>query len=141
LNQPGQTSDGRGGYRHFERHRFQDDIRQPFAQAAHREDIERLHEFPQVRTVPQQSNAVAATKVCDAAREGVVLIAGGERAYLLLGAGLAGALTTFSAFAADLDVMRGERRWAGLGVYAVLTVGASLAAVAAGAWVGATIAG
>ena len=72
---------------------------------------------------------------------GVVLTAGGERAYLLLGAGLAGALTTFSAFAADLDVMRGERRWAGLAVYAVLTVVASLAAVAAGAWVGASIAG
>jgi len=72
---------------------------------------------------------------------GVVLTAGGERAYLLLGAGLAGALTTFSAFAADLDVMRGERRWAGLVVYAVLTVVASLAAVAAGAWVGAAIAG
>jgi CrcB protein len=72
---------------------------------------------------------------------GVVLIAGGERAYLLLGAGLAGALTTFSAFAADLDVMRGERRWTGLGVYSLLTVAASLAAVAAGAWVGASIAG
>ncbi len=72
---------------------------------------------------------------------GVVLSAGGERAYLLLGAGLAGALTTFSAFAADLDVMRGERRWTGLGVYSLLTVAASLAAVAAGAWVGAAIAG
>jgi fluoride exporter len=72
---------------------------------------------------------------------GVVLTAGGEPAYLLLGAGLAGALTTFSAFAADLDVMRAERRWAGLGVYAALTIVASLAAVAAGAWVGASIAG
>jgi CrcB protein len=71
---------------------------------------------------------------------GLVLERGGEAAVLLLGAGLAGALTTFSAFAADLDVMRGERRWAGLGVYAAVTVAASLGAVAAGAWITATIA-
>lgn len=72
---------------------------------------------------------------------GLVLGIGGEAAVLLLGAGLAGALTTFSAFAADLDVMRAERRWRGLGLYAVVSVLGSVGAVVAGAWVAAAIAG
>jgi CrcB protein len=72
---------------------------------------------------------------------GAVLEVGGEAAVLLLGAGLAGALTTFSTFAVDLDVLRAERRRRALAVYAVVTVLGSVGAVVAGAWVAAGIAG
>jgi len=72
---------------------------------------------------------------------GVVIEVGGEAAILLLGAGLAGALTTFSTFAADLDMLRAERRWRGLGLYAAVSVLGSVGAVVAGAWAAAAIAG
>jgi CrcB protein len=55
-----------------------------------------------------------------------------ERWRLLLGVGVLGGFTTFSAFSLELALMLERREYAGAGLYATVSVAASTAALVAG---------
>lgn len=88
-----------------------------------------------------QNVAVLAANVSGAFVLGVVvaLLAGRhERLQLLLGTGVCGGFTTYSAFAVGVEQLAAVQPWGAVG-FALGTVIAGIAAVACGVWIGGLI--
>jgi fluoride exporter len=101
-----------------------------------------LARYALARTVPAYRGlplAILIANVFGSLGLGVILGAGSDIAFLLLGVGFCGGLTTVSTWAMDTIVL-GKSGFTAPAIYnVVLTVAGSLAAVALGIWVGASL--